>query len=115
MRNLLLCCAVLAPTLVACGGAMKPVVAHPDAPATLGRVVIYRNGVAYFERTARVPGDTLTLSVPADKVDDFLKSLDVVDTKTGESASVAYPTEPKAESNGLVDMEIQLPGHHPHE
>ena len=94
---------------------MNPAVAHPDAPASIGRIVVYRNGVAYFERTARVPGDTLTLSVPADKVDDFLKSLAVVDAKTGESANVAYPTEPKADGNGLVDMEIQLPGHHPHE
>jgi hypothetical protein len=91
------------------------VVAHPDAPATIGRIVVYRNGVAYFERTARVPGDTLTLSVPADKVDDFLKSLAVVDARTGESANVAYPTEPKTDGNGLVDMEIQLSGHHPHE
>jgi len=114
MRPILLCCAVLAPTLVACGGAVNPAVAHPDAPATIGRIVVYRNGVAYFERTARVPGDTLTLSVPADKVDDFLKSLAVVDSKTGEPANVAYPTEPKTEG-GLVDMEIQLPGHHPHE
>jgi hypothetical protein len=115
MRPILLCCAVLAPSLVACGGAVNPAIARPDAPASIGRIVVYRNGVAYFERTARVPGDTLTLSVPADKVDDFLKSLAVVDAKTGESANVAYPTEPKADSSGLVDMEIQLPGHHPHE
>ncbi len=94
---------------------MNPAGAHPDTPASIGRIVVYRNGVAYFERTARVPGDTLTLSVPADKVDDFLKSLAVVDAKTGESANVAYPTEPKADGNGLVDMEIQLPGQHPHE
>jgi hypothetical protein len=115
MRPILLCCAVLCPTLVACGGAAIPAVAHPDAPATIGRIVVYRNGVAYFERTAQVPGDTLTLSVPADKVDDFLKSLAVVDAKTGESANVAYPTDPKTEGNGLVDMQIQLSGHHPHE
>ena len=41
----------------------------------LGRVVVYRNGIAYYERQARVEGDTLTLDVPHDKVDDFLKSL----------------------------------------
>jgi hypothetical protein len=117
-RNLLSCLsvAVLAATLVACGGAATSHVAHPDAsPASIGRIVVYRNGVAYFERTARVPGDTLTLSVPADKVDDFLKSLAVVDAKTGETANVAYPTEPKAESSGLVDMEIQLPWRHANE
>ena len=59
---------------------------------TLGRVVVYRNGVAYFERTGRIDGDSLG-SVPADKVDDFLKSLTVVDAKTGEPRPIAYPTK----------------------
>ena len=63
---------------------------HSDA--TLGRVVVYRNGIAYFERTAHIDGDSLRLAVPADKVDDFLKSLTVVDAKTGEPAPIAYPT-----------------------
>lgn len=80
---------------------------HSDT--ALGRVVVYRNGVAYFERSARVDGDTLHLSVPADQVDDFLKSLTVVDAKTGEPAPVSYPTEPAPkDSDGLVDMEIKL-------
>ena len=39
---------------------------------TLGRVVIYRNGVAYYERRATVTGGFLTISVPRDRVDDFL-------------------------------------------
>ena len=30
----------------------------------LGRVVVYRNGVAYYERRARVRGGTLTVSLP---------------------------------------------------
>jgi hypothetical protein len=115
MRYRVPCCVLLAPALVACGANLPATVRAEPPPPILGRIVVYRNGVAYFERTARVPGDTLTLSVPADKVDDFLKSLDVVDAKTGESASVAYPTDPKGEGNGLVDMQIQLAGHHPHE
>ena len=45
----------------------------------LGRVVIYRNGVAYYERRATVKGGFLTVSVPRDRVDDFLKSLTVTD------------------------------------
>jgi len=47
--------------------------------AALGRVIVYRNGIAYFERTARVTDQKLTLQVPGDKVNDFLKSLTVVD------------------------------------
>ena len=38
--------------------------------ATLGRVVVYRNGVAFFERTATLEGNELRMSVPRDKVDD---------------------------------------------
>jgi len=77
---------------------------------TLGRVVVYRNGVAYFERYATVPGDQLHLAVPADKVDDFLKSLTVVDTITGEAAPISYPTDTPAAGTGLLDMNIHLPG-----
>jgi hypothetical protein len=86
---------------------------HSDT--TLGRVVVYRNGIAYFERSARVDGDTLKLHVPADKVDDFLKSLSVVDAKTGAPAPVAYPTTHQAPENGLIEMKITLQGDSPHD
>jgi hypothetical protein len=81
----------------------------------LGRVVIYRNGVAYFERAATVAENNLKLSVPADKVDDFLRSLTVVDAETGEPTPVSYPTQPTLEGGtGLIDMEIGLSGAGPH-
>ena len=106
--------------LAGCGGASSYV--HSDT-TTLGRVVVYRNGVAYFERYAKVDDDKLTLAVPPDKIDDFLKSLSVVDARTGEPAPVAYPTDASAAAagtsgatgSGLVDMQIKLPGAHPHE
>src|SRR5580692_6594167 len=114
MARALLCCAVASAALVGCGRPAVPTV-HADAATSLGRVVVYRNGVAYFERTAHVPGDTLTLSVPADRVDDFLKSLDVVDARTGEKATVAYPTDPQPSAGGMVDMRIELTGRRPHD
>jgi hypothetical protein len=106
---------VAAPVLVGCGGATTSYVKSDTT--TLGRVVVYRNGVAYFERTARVTDDKLTLSVPADKVDDFLKSLSVTDAKTGEPTPVSYPTTPGAETtgDGLIDMKIDLGVKGPHE
>lgn len=82
---------------------------------TLGRVVIYRNGVAYFERYAKVTDSTLHLSVPAERVDDFLRSLTVVDASTGQPAPVSYPTRPGEAVNGLVAMKIGLPGVGPHD
>ncbi|WP_394834588.1 DUF4139 domain-containing protein [Pendulispora rubella] len=97
--------------LVGCGGGSSYV--HSDT--TLGRVVVYRNGVAYFERYAKVDDEALRLSVPADKVDDFLKSLTVVDAKTGQPAPVAYPTGGSTDDSGFVDMKIGLPGSRPHQ
>ena len=76
---------------------------------TLGRVVVYRNGVAYFERYADVQGDSLRLSVPEDKVDDFLKSLTVVDAVTGEPAPISYPSTPSSGSgSGTIDMRVGI-------
>ncbi len=82
---------------------------------TLGRVVVYRNGVAYFERHAHVTGDSLVLSVPADKIDDLLKSLSVVDTKTKQPLPVAYRTDVRPGKDALVDMTIALSGPAPHD
>ena len=111
MRKLhLSCLAALTGALVGCGGASSYV--HTDT--TLGRVVVYRNGVAYFERYANVSGDQLKLAVPADKVDDFLKSLTVVDAVTGQPAPVAYPTSAGGNDDGLIDMNIRLPVPAPH-
>ena len=89
----------------------------PDvqAPAlALRRVVIYRNGVAYFERSATIHGDSLKLNVPPDKIDDFLKSLTVVDARTGEPTPVSYPTN-RVYGDQLAQMEIKLGGPPPHD
>ena len=113
-QRLLLCC--LVPCLAAATGcASASSFVHSDTQ--LGRVVVYRNGIAYFERTARVDGNTLSLLVPADKVDDFLKSLSVIDTNTNKPAPVAYPTSaPTSQSqSGLIDMKITLNGDAPHD
>jgi hypothetical protein len=99
------------PLLVGCASTTSYV---RSDDTTLGRVVLYRNGVAYFERTAEVKDDTLKLAVPADKVDDFLKSLTVVDAATGKPAPIAYPTDVPRDGTGLIDMKIRLPEAGPH-
>lgn len=102
--------------VLGCGtGCGAPKASYVHTNASLGRVVVYRNGIAYFERFAHVEGDTLRLSVPADKVDDFLKSLTVTDAKTGEPAPVSYPTQLPSGATGLIDMEIKLGGPSPHD
>lgn len=81
-------------------------VGSPDV--ALGKVVVYRNGIAYFERKAEPKGHEITLSVPQDKVDDFLKSLTVRDAETGKTYPVSFPTQ-AASHDGTVDMVVQLP------
>ena len=54
--------ALLALATVGCGTTRTTFV---KSETTLGRVVVYRNGVAYFERHADVQGDSLRLNVPA--------------------------------------------------
>lgn len=100
MRKVFLCAFALA--AVGCGTSAT---SYVKSDTTLGRVVVYRNGVAYFERYADVQGDSLRLNVPQDKVDDFLKSLTVVDAKTGEPAPVSYPS---SGGGGTIDMKIGL-------
>jgi hypothetical protein len=113
MRNRLLLALIVPCLAAATGCASTSSFVHSDTQ--LGRVVVYRNGIAYFERTARVDGDSLSLAVPADKVDDFLKSLSVVDAKTGQPAPVAYPTSAPRSETGLIDMKITLNGASPHD
>ena len=97
MRKVLLCGAAVA--LLGCGTQTS----YVKSDTTLGRVVVYRNGVAYFERYADVQGDSLRLNVPRDKVDDFLKSLTVVDAATGEPAPITYPSDG---GGGTIDMKV---------
>jgi hypothetical protein len=121
---------LLVPVSLLCLAGCGKAATFVRSDTTLGRVVVYRNGVAYFERYAEIDDDSLRLSVPADKIDDFLKSLTVIDATTGKPAPVAYPTSGSAfagqENNsnnsqqqnvgqgGLVNMEIQLQGAKPH-
>src|SRR4249919_567871 len=74
---------------------------HVDNVA-LGRVVVYRNGVAFYERRATVMGGVLTVSVPRDRVDDFLKSLTVVDAITNKPLPVSIPRQQADDGAYLV-------------
>ncbi|HEY1555304.1 MAG TPA: carboxypeptidase regulatory-like domain-containing protein [Kofleriaceae bacterium] len=75
--------------------------------AVLGRVVVYRNGVAFYERRATVVDGKLSVHVPRDRVDDFLKSLTVVDRATGKALPVEIPRD-EHDGNNLT-MEIDTP------
>jgi hypothetical protein len=78
-----------------------------ESNAALGKVVVYRNGVAYFERYAALHGSALKLRVPGERLDDLLKSLTVVDARSGKAVPVSFPTVEHV--GDQVEIAIQLP------
>src|SRR5580658_202693 len=77
----------------------KPAPAQPKASAApdsssrlpVKRVVLYKNGVGYFEHTARVHGtQDLSIDFTTSQLNDVLKSLTAVDLGDGHVSSVRY-------------------------
>ena len=91
----------LALLLTSCGGARKPYTTTGGA-LELSKVVLYRNGVGYFERGGKVSGDVLTLRVRKDQVNDLLKSLTVVERTGGRAVSISMPLDPRTWSNAAI-------------
>ncbi len=73
--------------LVGCG--RQPAVSTNDL--ALRRVVIYRNGVAYFERSGHVEESEVHFKVKDSEVGDFLATLAVSETGGSSVRSVAFP------------------------
>lgn len=66
---------------------------HPVAEIPITRVVLYQNGVGYFERQGRLDGDVLTLQIRPSQINDLLKSLTVIDRTDGRAVSVSLPLD----------------------
>jgi hypothetical protein len=89
------------PLVVACAHGRDPYAAT-DSTLGLDRVVLYRNGVGYFERSGAVDGEVLTIKVRKDQINDLLKSLTVVDRRNGQAVSVSMPLDPQAWANAAL-------------
>jgi hypothetical protein len=103
MPPILRCAGLTLSLLVGCTAARSPY-ATTDSALALSRVVLYRNGVGYFERAGVVDGDQLTLKVRKDQVNDLLKSLTVIDRSSGKTLSVSIPLDPKAWQDAALSM-----------
>ncbi|MBN2801682.1 MAG: DUF4139 domain-containing protein [Deltaproteobacteria bacterium] len=68
----------------------------------LTKVILYRNGIGYFEREGIVEGDSLVIKVRKDQVNDLLKSLTVIEKSDGEALSVAVPLDTNAWQNAAI-------------
>jgi hypothetical protein len=78
-----------------------------DVQSGLGlrRVVIYRNGVAYFERQGRVDEEEVTFRVRTEKVGDFLATLAVIEQGGSSVRSASFPVDVQKDKDEDEDDE----------
>jgi hypothetical protein len=70
---------------------VAPAAADSSARLPVKRVVLYKNGVGYFEHTTRVHGtQDLSIDFTTSQLNDVLKSLTAVDLGDGRVSSVRY-------------------------
>lgn len=74
-----------------------------SASLPVRKVVLYKNGVGYFEHTGRVWGNQeLRIEFTTAQLNDVLKSLTVVDLNGGRISAVHY--------NSIAPLDVQLKG-----
>jgi hypothetical protein len=78
-----------------CFGCARGPNVSSDLP--LRRVVVYRNGVGYFERSGRVDADEVSFRMRGTMVGDFLATLAIVERGGGSVRSASFPLDVKDE------------------
>jgi hypothetical protein len=75
----------------------------------LRRVVVYRNGVAYFERGGTVDGDLVKFRLREENVGDFLATLAIVERGGSTVRAASFPVEiEEDEDKAPTDVERAL-------
>ena len=92
-RSVLVVLLVMSLAGVGCGG--LPHLSRDASPKQLrvSNVVLYQNGVGYFERRGTLKGRKIELRVRPDQINDVLKSLSVLKRNGGRVSSVTLPVE----------------------
>jgi hypothetical protein len=73
-------------------------------------VTLYKHGVGYFERRAKLSGEQVSLSFRLEEMNDVLKSLTAIDWGDGQVLGVAYPS-PQSREELLAGCSIHLRDH----
>jgi hypothetical protein len=77
--------------LIACWAAVSMAAQAPLEKLPVRRVVLYKNGVGYFEHTGQVRGNQdLKIDFTTSQLNDVLKSLTVLDLQGGKITGVSY-------------------------
>jgi outer membrane protein OmpA-like peptidoglycan-associated protein len=77
--------------LVICICAAIGCASTPPRRMALQRVILYQNGIGYFERTGHVGGDRIALPFSRHELDDVIKTLTVIDRLGAGVATVDVP------------------------
>jgi hypothetical protein len=98
-------------SLSSCGGSSSHSYGGEGVSAQLPvtRVVLYQNGIGYFERNGKHKGNILTLQIRPSQINDLLKSLTVIDRSKGRAMSVSLPLE-KTSAQILSELPEQVRG-----
>ena len=117
MKKSALCLALCAVTCL--GGCGRSALVSSDA-LPLQRVVIYRNGVGYFERRGHVETDDVRFKMRSGEVGDFLATLAVMEQGGSSVKAAAFPLEDEEkkprdqmsedEKRGLKTVVLSLDG-----
>src|SRR5262245_37311137 len=108
-RTALVVCALVAIALQLVQAQAPPAPAIPSRPIAPGnipvrRVILYKNGIGYFEHVGKVRGNqTVTVAFNSTQLNDVLKTLTTLDLGNGRVTGVSYNSEaPLAQRlNGL--------------
>jgi hypothetical protein len=76
-----------------------------DLPIT--HMTLYKHGVGFFERRARLSGEEVTLSFRVEEMKDILKSLTAIDWGDGQVLGVEYAT-PQSVEERLAGCTVRL-------
>src|SRR5215510_9035481 len=83
-------------TLLGTIGCGRHAIVQTDA-LPLRRVVVYRNGVAYFERAGHVEESEVRFKMKETEVGDFLATLAVIEKGGSSVRSAAFPLKDEEE------------------
>jgi hypothetical protein len=95
-------------SLALAGCARGPNVGSGDLP--LRRVVVYRNGVGYFERSGHVDDERVTFAMRQRMVGDFLASLAVIERGGSSVRSASFPLEVEDRQQPAPDQPVSPAG-----
>lgn len=70
-------------------------------------MTLYKHGVGFFERRARLTGDSVALSFRVEEMNDVLKSLTAIDWGAGQVLGIEYAT-PQTREERLAGCSIHL-------